>query len=202
MALQYQLNKAHEQAKLKEEAERAREEALIRRRVTLQQRREQVSLKRQRINETKAYQDRFDNLVVRVRDRVDTLDFKAIDAPIEVINAAEAVAAHSFILHTLKRTDSFTALQKSLRDTDAKKATAHVQQAATSLWQQLERLPDNQDKVEVLTQINERFEHVPAITIGAATLTQTVTDQLQKTKRAIQAQEQTQTRRYSSPRPF
>ena len=202
MVLHHQLNKAHEQAKLKEEAERAREEALIRRRVTLQQRREQVSLKRQRINETKAYQDRFDNLVVRVRDRVDTLDFKAIDAPIEVINAAEAVAAHSFILHTLKRTDSFTALQKSLRDTDAKKATAHVQQAATSLWQQLERLPDNQDKVEVLTQINERFEHVPAITIGAATLTQTVTDQLQKTKRAIQAQEQTQTRRYSSPRPF
>ena len=200
LALHHQLNKAHEQAKLKEEAERAREEASIRRRVTLQQRREQVSLKRQKINETKAYRDRFDNLVVRVRDRVDTLDFKAIDAPIEVINAAEAVAAHSFILHTLKRTDSFTALQKSLRDTDAKKATAHVQQVATSLWQQLERLPDNQDKVKVLTQINERFEHVPAITIGAATLTQTVIDHLQKTKSAIQAQEQT--RRYSSPRPF
>ena len=198
LALHHQFNKAHEQAKLKEEAARAREEASIRRRVTLQQRREQVSLKRQKINETKAYRDRFDNLVVRVRDRVDTLDFKAIDAPIEVINAAEAVAEHSFILHTLKRTDSFTALQKSLRDTDAKKATAHVQQVATSLWQQLERLPDNQDKVEVLTQINERFEHVPAITIGAATLTQTVTDQLQKTKSAIQ----TQTRNYSSPRPF
>jgi len=202
MVLHHQLNKAHEQAKLKEEAERAREEALIRRRATLQQKRQQVSLKRQRINETKAYQDRFDNLVVRVRDRVDTLDIKAINAPIEVINAAEAVAARSFILHTLTRTDSFTALQKSLRDTDAKKATAHVQEAATTLWQQLERLPDNQDKIEVLTQINERFEHVPAITIGAATLTQTVTDQLQKTKRAIQAQEQTQTRRYSSPRPF
>lgn len=202
MALHHQLNKAHEQAKLKEEAERAREEALIRRRVTLQQRREQISLKRKRINETKAYRDRFDNSVVRVRDRVDTLGFKTIDAPIEVINAAEAVAVHSFILHTLKRTDSFTALQKSLRDTDAKKAAAHVKEAATTLWPQLERLPDNQGKIEVLTQINERFEHVPVITIDAATLTQTVTDHLQKTKSAIQAQEQAQTRRYPSPRPF
>lgn len=202
MALQYQLNKAHEQAKLKEEAERAREEALTRRRETLQQRRQQASLKRQRINETKAYRDRFDNLVVRVRDRVDALDFKAVDAPIEVINAAEAVAAQAFIFTTLKRADSFTTLQKSLRDTDAKKIATQVQKAATSLWQQLERLPDNQDKVEVLTQINERFEHVPAITIDAATLTQTVTDHLQKTKNAIQAHEQAQTRRYSSPRPF
>ncbi|WP_352288660.1 MobA/MobL family protein [Psychrobacter sp. GW64-MNA-CIBAN-0177] len=202
MVLHHQLNKAHEQAKLKEEAERAREEALIRRRVALQQRRQQASLKRQRINETKAYRDRFDNLVVRVRDRVDTLDFKAVDAPIEVINAAEAVAAQAFIFTTLKRADSFTTLQKSLRDTDAKKIATQVQKAATSLWQQLERLPDNQDKVEVLTQINERFEHVPAITIDAATLTQTVTDHLQKTKSAIQAHEQAQTRRYPSPRPF
>lgn len=202
MALQYQLNKAHEQAKLKKEAERAREEALIRRRETLKQRRQQASLKRQRINETKAYRDRFDNLVVRVRNRVNTLDFKAVDAPIEAINAAEAVAAQAFIFTTLKRADSFTALQKSLRDTDAKKIATQVQKAATSLWQQLERLPDNQDKVEVLTQINERFEHVPAITIDGATLTQTVTDHLQKTKSAIQAQEQAQTRRYSSPRPF
>ncbi|MGM8899653.1 MULTISPECIES: MobA/MobL family protein [unclassified Psychrobacter] len=202
MVLHHQLNKAHEQAKLKEEAERAREEALTRRRVALQQRRQQASLKRQRINETKAYRDRFDNLVVRVRDRVDTLDFKAVDAPIEVINAAEAVAAQAFIFTTLKRADSFTTLQKSLRDTDAKKIATQVQKAATSLWQQLERLPDNQDKVEVLTQINERFEHVPAITIDAATLTQTVTDHLQKTKSAIQAHEQAQTRRYPSPRPF
>ena len=202
MVLHHQLNKAHEQAKLKEEAERAREEALIRRRVALQQRRQQASLKRQRINETKAYRDRFDNLVVRVRDRVDTLDFKAVDAPIEVINAAEAVAAQAFIFTTLKRADSFTTLQKSLRDTDAKKIATQVQKAATSLWQQLERLPDNQDKVEVLTQITERFEHVPAITIDAATLTQTVTDHLQKTKSAIQAHEQAQTRRYPSPRPF
>ena len=202
MALQYQLNKAHEQAKLKKEAERAREEALIRRRETLKQRRQQASLKRQRINETKAYRDRFDNLVVRVRNRVNTLDFKAVDAPIEVINAAEAVAAQAFIFTTLKHTDSFTTLQKSLRDTDAKKIATQVQKAATTLWQQLERLPDNQDKVEVLTQINERFEHVPAITIDGATLTQTVTDHLQKTKNAIQAHEQAQTRRYSSPRPF
>ena len=202
MALQYQLNKAHEQAKLKKEAERAREEALIRRRETLQQRRQQASLKRQRINETKAYRDRFDNLVVRVRNRVNTLDFKAVDAPIEVINAAEAVAAQAFIFTTLKHTDSFTTLQKSLRDTDAKKIATQVQKAATTLWQQLERLPDNQDKVEVLTKINERFEHVPAITIDGATLTQTVTDHLQKTKNAIQAHEQAQTRRYSSPRPF
>ena len=202
MALQYQLNKAHEQAKLKKEAERAREEALIRRRETLKQRRQQASLKRQRINETKAYRDRFDNLVVRVRNRVNTLDFKAVDAPIEVINAAEAVAAQAFIFTTLKHTDSFTTLQKSLRDTDAKKIATQVQKAATTLWQQLERLPDNQDKVEVLTKINERFEHVPAITIDAATLTQTVTDHLQKTKNAIQAHEQAQTRRYSSPRPF
>jgi hypothetical protein len=202
MALQYQLNKAHEQAKLKKEAERAREEALIRRRETLQQRRQQASLKRQRINETKAYRDRFDNLVVRVRNRVNTLDFKAVDAPIEVINAAEAVAAQAFIFTTLKHTDSFTTLQKSLRDTDAKKIATQVQKAATTLWQQLERLPDNQDKVEVLTKINERFEHVPAITIDGATLTQTVTDHLQKTKSAIQAHEQAQTRRYSSPRPF
>ncbi|CAN6962000.1 MobA/MobL protein domain-containing protein (plasmid) [Psychrobacter okhotskensis] len=202
MVLHHQLNKAHEQAKLKEEAERAREEALIRRRVALQQRRQQASLKRQRINETKAYRDRFDNLVVRVRDRVDTLDFKAVDAPIEVINAAEAVAAQAFIFTTLKHTDSFTTLQKSLRDTDAKKIATQVQKAATTLWQQLERLPDNQDKVEVLTQINERFEHVPAITIDGATLTQTVTDHLQKTKNAIQAHEQAQRRRYSSPRPF
>lgn len=202
MALQYQLNKAHEQAKLKKEAERAREEALIRRRETLKQRRQQASLKRQRINETKAYRDRFDNLVVRVRNRVNTLDFKAVDAPIEVINAAEAVAAQAFIFTTLKHTDSFTTLQKSLRDTDAKKIATQVQKTATTLWQQLERLPDNQDKVEVLTKINERFEHVPAITIDGATLTQTVTDHLQKTKNAIQAHEQAQTRRYSSPRPF
>lgn len=202
MALQYQLNKAHEQAKLKKEAERAREEALIRRRETLKQRRQQASLKRQRINETKAYRDRFDNLVVRVRNRVNTLDFKAVDAPIEAINAAEAVAAQAFIFTTLKHTDSFTTLQKSLRDTDAKKIATQVQKAATTLWQQLERLPDNQDKVEVLTKINERFEHVPAITIDGATLTQTVTDHLQKTKNAIQAHEQAQTRRYFSPRPF
>ena len=202
MALHQRLINDHEQALLKEEAERAREEALIRRRETLKQRRQQASLKRQRINETKAYRDRFDNLVVRVRNRVNTLDFKAVDAPIEAINAAEAVAAQAFIFTTLKRADSFTTLQKSLRDTDAKKIATQVQKAATTLWQQLERLPDNQDKVEVLTKINERFEHVPAITIDGATLTQTVTDHLQKTKNAIQAHEQAQTRRYSSPRPF
>ena len=202
MALHQRLINDHEQALLKEEAERAREEALIRRRETLKQRRQQASLKRQRINETKAYRDRFDNLVVRVRNRVNTLDFKAVDAPIEVINAAEAVAAQAFIFTTLKHTDSFTTLQKSLRDTDAKKIATQVQKAATTLWQQLEHLPDNQDKVEVLTKINERFEHVPAITIDGATLTQTVTDHLQKTKNAIQAHEQAQTRRYSSPRPF
>ena len=202
MALHQRLINDHEQALLKEEAERAREEALIRRRETLQQRRQQASLKRQRINETKAYRDRFDNLVVRVRNRVNTLDFKAVDAPIEVINAAEAVAAQAFIFTTLKHTDSFTTLQKSLRDTDAKKIATQVQKAATTLWQQLERLPNNQDKVEVLTKINERFEHVPAITIDGETLTQTVTDHLQKTKNAIQAHEQAQTRRYSSPRPF
>lgn len=202
MALHQRLINDHEQALLKEEAERAREEALIRRRATLQQRRQQASLKRQRINETKAYRNRFDNLLVRVRDRVDSLDFKVIDASIEVINAAEAVAAQAFIFTTLKLTDSFTVLQKNLRDTDAKKAASQVREAATTLWQQLERLSDNQDKVEVLTKINERFEHVPAITIGGATLTQTVTDHLQKTKSAIQAHEQAQTRRYSSPRPF
>ncbi|MGE6362213.1 MobA/MobL family protein [Psychrobacter glacincola] len=198
MALKYQLNKAHEQAETENKARREREEAEKRRQEKQQKEQDATALARTRQAEVKAYQSRFDNLVVRVRDRVDALDIKAIDAPIEVIQAAEAVAEHSFILHTLKRTDSFTALQKSLRDTDAKKATASVQQAATSLWQQLERLADNPEKVEVLTQINKRFEHVPAITIGAATLTQTVTEHLQKTKSAIQ----TQTRSYSSPRPF
>lgn len=137
-----------------------------------------------------------------MRDRVEILNFGAIDAPIELIKAAEVVAAQASIFNTLKITDSFTVLQKGLRDTDAKKVATQVQQAATTLWQQLERLPDDQNKIEVLTQINERFEQVPAITIDATTLTQTVTNHLQKTKSTIQAQEQTKTRRYSSPRPF
>lgn len=70
---------------------------------------------------------------------------------------------------------------------------------ATTLSTSQKLTPQMQQAIKL---INERFEHVPAITIDAATLTQTVTDHLQKTKSAIQAHEQAQTRRYPSPRPF
>ncbi|MFP3458540.1 hypothetical protein R0J89_20025, partial [Psychrobacter sp. SIMBA_152] len=63
MRLQYQLNKAHEQAELKKKAERAREEAEKRRQEKQQKEQDATALARTRQAEVKAYQSRFDNML-------------------------------------------------------------------------------------------------------------------------------------------
>lgn len=197
-ALQYQLIKAHEQAVLEKKAELEREEAEKKRQAQLQKVRVQAALDLARITETESYQNRFKDLVGRVHDRVNEIDFKAIDSAAALIAAAEKLASEAFVLETLQHTDSFTTLQKGLRDTDAKRVAIDVDRSTQTLLQALDKLPSDLNKSEVLSQLNTRFEQVPVIHVGARTLTQTLAAQVLETKNTVQAQ----MRRYSSPRPF
>ena len=198
MALHQQLIKAHEQAELENKAKREREAAGKRRQAQQQKEQEQAALARTRLAETEAYQDRFDNMVVRVKRHVDEIDFKVIDTAATVIAAAEKLAAEAFVLEALQQTDDFTGLQQRLRDTDEKRVVIDVEQSTQTLLQALRTLPDNRHKMDTINALNKRFERVPDIHVDTKTLTQILSAQVLEVDKAIQAK----TRRYSSPRPF
>lgn len=198
MALHHQLLKAHTQAEREKKAKREREEEEKRRQAQLEKERQQAALEQVRVTETAQYQDRFDDLSVRVNDRVDAMDFKAIETAATVITAAEKLAAEAFILKTLKQTDSLTPLQKELRDTDAKRMAIDVEQSTQTLLQALDKMPDDPRKIETLNEMNSRFEHIPDIHMDTKTLTQTLAVQALEIENKLQAQ----TSRYASPRPF
>ncbi|MGP4714889.1 MULTISPECIES: MobA/MobL family protein [unclassified Psychrobacter] len=198
MRLQYQLNKAHEQAELKKKAERAREEAEKRRQEKQQKEQDATALARTRQAEVKAYQSRFDNMLVRVKDRIDKIDFKAIDTTATVIEVAEKLAAEALVLKTLQHTDNVTALQKRLRDTDAERVTIDRDTSVQTLLQALGTLPSDRHKIDTINALNERFEQVPDIRVGTQNLAQILAAQVLDIDKAIQEK----ARHYSSPRPF
>ncbi|MBP3947248.1 MobA/MobL family protein [Psychrobacter sp. K31L] len=198
MRLQYQLNKAHEQAELKKKAERAREEAEKRRQEKQQKEQDATALARTRQAEVKAYQSRFDNMLVRVKDRIDKIDFKAIDTTATVIEVAEKLAAEALVLKTLQHTDNVTALQKRLRDTDAERVTIDRDTSVQTLLQALGTLPSDRHKIDTINALNERFEQVPDIRVGTQNLAQILAAQVLDIDKAVQEK----ARHYSSPRPF
>lgn len=198
MALHHQLIKAHEQVEREKKVKREREEEEKRRQAQLEKERQQAALEHARITETAQYRDRLDDLLVRVTARVNAMDFKSIETATTVITAAEKLTAEAFILETLTHTDSLSALQKNLRDTDAKRMAIDVEQSTQTLRQALDKMPDDPRKIETLNELNARFEQVPEIRIGAQNLTQTLVVQVLEIENKLHAQ----TRRYSSPRPF
>ncbi|KAA0930175.1 MobA/MobL family protein [Psychrobacter sp. ANT_H59] len=198
IALHQQLIKAYEQAELENKAKREREAADKRRQAQQQKEQEQAALARTQLAETEAYQDRFDNMVVRVKRHVGEIDFKAIDTTATVIVAAEKLAAEAFVLEALQQTDDFTGLQQRLRDTDEKRVVIDVEQSTQTLLQALRTLPDDRHKMDTINALNKRFERVPDIYVDTKTLTQTLSTQVLEVDKDIQAK----TRRYSSPRPF
>ena len=198
MALQYQLNKAHEQAETENKARREREEAEKRRQEKQQKEQDATALARTRQAEVKAYQSRFDNMLVRVKDRIDKIDFKAIDTTATVIEAAEKLAADALVLKTLQHTDNVTALQKRLRDTDAERVMIDRDTSVQTLLQALGTLPSDRHKIDTINALNERFEQVPDIRVGTQNLAQILAAQVLDIDKAIQEK----ARHYSSPRLF
>ena len=198
MVLQYQLNKAHEQAETENKARREREEAETRRQEKQQKEQDATALARTRQAEVKAYQSRFDNMLVRVKDRIDKIDFKAIDTTATVIEAAEKLAAEALVLKTLQHTDNVTALQKRLRDTDAERVMIDRDTSVQTLLQALGTLPSDRHKIDTINALNERFEQVPDIRVGTQNLAQILAAQVLDIDKAIQEK----ARHYSSPRPF
>ena len=122
-----------------------------------QKRQAQLAYKREQLE---AYNDRVSNFNKRVADVIAGIDFHVINAPAELIKNAERVVASAMLLDALQRMNDLNNVQHDRHTaqlTDTKKQVADDTERFMS---QLDQLPNNQKKIEIIEQLSTRFEDV------------------------------------------
>ncbi len=147
--------------------------------------------------EIKNFTDRRVVLADRVNNKVSKLDFKSIDAPSLLIDYAEILVKNIFVLHALSITDNFTELQEKLRDKEVERVKSIVDGAAKDFIKELDKLPDDKQKIEVLDKLKERFLQAPGIIINDGDITQL----LDKKTLTVESEIINKNRSYPSMRP-
>ncbi|MGP9513031.1 hypothetical protein ACT3RN_10610, partial [Psychrobacter sp. AOP5-GZ1-6] len=135
----------------------------------------------------------------RVVNDIKDIDFKAIDAPNALIESAEKLAITAMMLDGFNHVDSLTNIQQNMSDTLTKRFEVTAKNDTESFINQLDKLPDNKQKIEVIEQLNAKFNEVLEHQSGNETITalQPQMKQLKKT-----TQQSLDRDSYSSPRPF
>ncbi|WLP95932.1 MobA/MobL family protein [Psychrobacter sp. M13] len=191
--LHAQLIRHNEQVEREQEAKRQAEAAAEK----LAAQRRQDQEKEQQI---KVYKDRINVFIDGVIEYVTDIDFNAINAPDALINSAQELAARAAILDGHKNTDRLTPIQRSESDNLTEKAEITAKNATKNFTDQLDTLPNNKQKVEVIEQLSAKFNQVLEWQTGNETIKE-ILPQLEQQQQTIQ-QSLDRANSYSAPRPF
>ncbi|MGP5492958.1 hypothetical protein, partial [Psychrobacter celer] len=209
--LHARLIKEHEQAELKRQVEQ-KHQAEIKRQAEQQRQAEQkyqAEIKRQteqqemeqeKARQITAFNERVKSFADGVVSDITVIDFKATDAPKSLIESAEKLAITAMMLDGFKHVDNLTDIQQKMSDTLTKGFEITAKNNTESFINQLDKLPNNKQKIEVIEQLNAKFNEVLEHQSGNETITalQPQLEQLQKTAQ----QSFDRANSYSSPRPF
>ena len=191
--LHARLIKEHEQSELKKQAEQQHQ-------AELKRKADQQKMEQEKARQITAFNERVKSFNDRVVNDIKDIDFKAIDAPNALIESAEKLAITAMMLDGFNHVDNLTSIQQNMSDTLTKKFEVAAKNDTESLINQLDKLPDNKQKIEVIEQLNAKFNEVLEHQSGNETITalQPQLEQLQKTAQ----QSFDRANSYSSPRPF
>ena len=209
--LHARLIKEHEQAELKKQAEQQRQAEIKRhaeqqrqaeqqRKDDLKRQAEQQSLEQEKSRQTAAFNERIKSFADGVVNDITDIDFKAIDAPNPLIDSAEKLAITAMMLDGFNHVDNLTDIQQNMSNTLSKRFEITAKNDTEGFINQLDKLPNNKQKIEVIEQLNAKFSEVLEHQSGNETITalQPQLEQLQKTAQ----QSFDRANSYSSPRPF
>ena len=209
--LHARLIKEHEQSELKKQAEQQHQAELKRKadqqrqaeqqhQAELKRKADQQKMEQEKARQITAFNERVKSFNDRVVNDIKDIDFKAIDAPNALIESAEKLAITAMMLDGFNHVDNLTSIQQNMSDTLTKKFEVAAKNDTESLINQLDKLPDNKQKIEVIEQLNAKFNEVLEHQSGNKTITalQPQLEQLQKTAQ----QSFDRANSYSSPRPF
>ncbi len=191
--LHAQLIKHHEQVEREQEAKRQAEAAAEK----LAEQRRQEQEKEQEI---KDFKDRVNSFADVVDEVVTEIDFKAINAPDKLIDSVEKLAVTASMLDGHRNIERLTAMQQGMNDTQIEKAEITAEKDTENFISQLDKLPNNKQKFEVIEQLNAKFNQVLELQSGNETIT-AILPQLEQQQQTIQ-QDIDRANSYSSPRPF
>ena len=191
--LHTQLIRYNEQVEREQEAKRQADAAAEK----LAAQRRQDQEKEQQLN---IYKDRINNFADVVNEVVKEVDFRAISAPDALLASVEKLAATASMLDGYKNMDRLTPMQQGINNRQIEKAEKTAEKDTENFNDQLDKLPNNKQKVEVIEQLNTRFNQMLAWQTGNETITALV-PQLEQQQQTIQ-QSLDKANSYSSPRPF
>lgn len=190
--LHAQLIRHNEQVEREQEAKRQAEAAAEK--LAAQRRQDQ-----EKEQEIKAYKNRINNFANRVGKLIIEIDFKAIDAPDLLTDSAKKLAVTAMMQDGYKRADKLTDAQQALHDDLINSTSKTLENDVKAFTDQLDKLPNNKQKIEVIEQINAKFNEVLEHQSGNETITALV-PQLEQQQKTIQ-QSLDRANSYSSPRP-
>lgn len=154
---------------------------------------------REKAQQIKEYDERVDSFSDRVDTVVTKINFKDINAPDTLINAAEKLAKIAIAAEGYKRVKDLTAIQKGVNETLIKNSEITAKNATKDFNDQLDKLRNNKQKIEVIEQLSIKFaevlNHQPKSEVVINLLPQL--DQQQQTVQ----QSIDRANSYSSPRP-
>lgn len=171
------------QAKIKEQQE--------------QERQAQLAYKREQFE---AYKSRVSSFNDRIAKVVADIDFNVINAPKVLIKDAERVIASAMLLDGLQRVNDLTDVQHDPHTAQLTHTEQQVKDDTERFINQLDKLPNNQQKVDIIKQLNIRFDQVLERQANNEIVKSLQPKLEQQQHTAQQAIDRTNS--YSSPRPF
>jgi len=191
--LHAQLIRHNEQVEQEQEAKRQAEAAAEK----LAAQRRQDQEKEQQI---KGYNERIDSFNDRVNTVVTEIDFKGINAPYDLIDNAEKLAKIAIALEGYKSVKDLTAIQQGMNETLIKNSEITAENATKDFNDQLDKLPSNKQKIEVIEQLSTKFAEV----LNHQSKSEVVINllpQLEQQRKTVQ-QSLDRANSYPAPRPF
>ena len=159
-----------------------------------QQRRQE----REKAEQIKGYNDRINSFNDRVDTVITEINFKDINAFDDLINAAEKLAKIAIALEGYKSIEGLNSMQQDMNDEVIKRSEINAQNATKDLNDQLDKLPNDKQKIEVIEQLSTKFAEV----LNHQSKSEIVIDLLPQLEQQQQTAQQSLNRAsYSSPRP-
>ena len=159
---------------------------------------EQRRQKQQKEQQIKSYNERIDSFNDRVNAVVTEINFKDIKALDDIINAAEKLAKIAIALEGYKSVKDLTSMQQDINDEVIKRSEITAQNATKELNDQLDKLSNNKQKIEVIEQLSTKFAEV----LNHQSKSEVVINLLPQLEQQNQTAQQSLDRStYSSPSP-
>ena len=175
--LHAKLLKEHEQAELKRQAEEQRRQEQEKQRQI-----QQIEQEKQR--QIQEYEQRVKTFTGKVFDEVAKRNFRQINAPEPLILKAEQVAISTLILDGMMRVSDITELQAEINEQKIDKLKPLLENNTQDFLKELDNLPNNKAKIEVIGQLNEQFKKLPDVATSTSTST-TLTETLEQRQQDI-----------------